>query len=96
MKQFIKEQGVTSLLKKTCKLKGVISKTCVSDVNDLAVIILSEVEKNLYFVAARYTDVYLLSSRERIVVCDRGLLRFQLTQLDCWFLTGLAGKRMIQ
>ena len=67
----------------------------VSVVNDLAVIILLEVGKNFYFVAARYTDVYLLSSREIILVCARGLLRFQLTQLDCWFLTGLAGKHMI-
>ena len=73
-----------------------ILKTCVGDVNDLAVVILSEVEKNLYFYIARYTDVYLVSSRERILVCDRGLLSFQLTHLDYWSLTGFAGKCMIQ
>ena len=48
---------------RTCKLKGVILKTCVSAINDLATIILSELEKDLHFVAARYTDDYLLSSR---------------------------------
>ena len=76
--------------------KGVILKNCVSVVNDLAVVILSEVEKNLYFPAARYTDDFRLSSRERIIVCDRGLLSFQIIQLDYWFLTSLAGKHMIQ
>ena len=50
--------------KRTCKLKGVILKTCVSAINDLAVVILSELEKDLHFAAARYTDVYLLSIRE--------------------------------
>jgi len=84
------------LLYKNLQTKGVILKTCVSVVNDLAVVILSEVEKNLYFATARYTNDFLLSSREIILVCDRGLLSFQLTQLDRWFLTGLAGKCMIQ
>ena len=48
---------------RTYKLKGVILKTCVNAINDLAVVILSELEKDLHFVAARYNDVYLLSSR---------------------------------
>ena len=33
---------------RTCKLKGVILKTCVSAINDLAVVILSELEKDLH------------------------------------------------
>ena len=41
----------------------VILKTCVSTINDLTALILSELEKDLHFVAARYTDVYRLSSR---------------------------------
>ena len=52
---------------RTYKLKGVILKTYVSAINDLAAIILSELEKDLHFVAARYTDVYLLSSREEFM-----------------------------
>ena len=40
-----------------------ILKTYVSAINDLVVVILSELEKDLHFVAARYTDVYILSSR---------------------------------
>ena len=84
------------LLYKNLQTKGAILKTCVSVVNELVVVIISEVEKNLYFAAARYTDDFLLSSRERILVCDRGLLSFQLAWLDCWFLTGLACKHMIQ
>ena len=47
----------------TCKIIGVILKTYVSAINDLTSVILSELEKNLHFAAARYTDVYLLSSR---------------------------------
>ena len=42
-------------------------KTCVSAINDLAAVILSELENDLHFVAARYTDVYLLSSREEFL-----------------------------
>ena len=68
---------------RTCTLKGVILKTCVSAINDLAAVILLELEKDLHFVASRYIDVFLLSSRKRILVCDRGLLSFQLTQSDC-------------
>ena len=49
--------------KRTCKLKGVILKTCVSAINDLTTAIISELEKKLHFSTARYTDVYLLSSR---------------------------------
>ena len=41
----------------------VILRTCVSTINDLAAIILSELEKDLHFVATRYIDVYLLLSR---------------------------------
>ena len=84
------------LLYKNLQNKCVILKTCVSAVNDFAVVILLEVEMNLYFAAARYIDDFLLSSMKIILVCDRGLLSFQLTQLDRWFLTGLAGKCMIQ
>ena len=40
---------------RTCKLKGVILKTCVSAINDLAAVILLELEKDLHFVVARYT-----------------------------------------
>ena len=47
---------------RTCTLKGVILKNCVSAINDLAAVILSKLEKDLHFVAARYSDVYLLSS----------------------------------
>ena len=48
---------------RTCKLKGVIlKKTCVSAINDLAAVILSELEKHLHFAAARCTDVYLFSN----------------------------------
>ena len=41
---------------RTCTLKGVISKTCVSVINDLAAVILSELEKDLHSAIARYTD----------------------------------------
>ena len=41
---------------RTCKLKGVILKTCVSAINDLTTVILSELEKDLHFAAARYID----------------------------------------
>ena len=51
------------LFMRTCTLKGVILKTCVSAINDLASVILSELKKDSHFVAARYTGVYLLSSR---------------------------------
>ena len=49
--------------KRTCKLKAVILKTSVSAINDLTAVILSELQKDLHFVAARYHDDYLLSSR---------------------------------
>ena len=35
---------------------GVILKTCVSTINDLTTLVLSELYKDLHFVAARYTD----------------------------------------
>ena len=38
---------------RTCELIGVILKTCVSAINGLTVIILSELEKDLHFVAVR-------------------------------------------
>ena len=41
----------------------VILKTCVITINDLRAVILSELEKDLHFVTARYTDDYLLSNR---------------------------------
>ena len=34
----------------------VILKTYVSTINDLTTLVLSELEKDLHFVAARYTD----------------------------------------
>ena len=49
--------------KRTCKLVDVILNTCVSNINELTTLILSELEKDLHFAAARYTDDYLLSSR---------------------------------
>ena len=61
----------------------------------LTVAILLEIEKELHFAAIRCTDVYLFDKQVRNLVCDRGLLSVQLTQLDGWFLTGLAGKRKI-
>ena len=42
--------------RKTCKLMDVILKTCVITINDLRAVILSELEKDLHFAAARYTD----------------------------------------
>ena len=42
--------------KRTCKLMGVIIKTCVITINDLTTVILSELEKDLHFTAARYID----------------------------------------
>ena len=35
---------------------GVIIKTCVITINDLTTVILSELENDLHFAAARYTD----------------------------------------
>ena len=34
----------------------VILNTCVSTINDLTALVLSELEKDLHFVAARFTD----------------------------------------
>ena len=34
----------------------VILNTCVSPIKDLTALVLSELEKDLHFVAARYTD----------------------------------------
>ena len=41
----------------------VILNTYVSTINDLTTLVLSELEKDSHFAAARYTDDYLLSSR---------------------------------
>ena len=41
----------------------VILNTYVSIINDLIALVLSELENDLHFAAARYTDVYLFSSR---------------------------------
>ena len=40
----------------TCKIKGVILKTCVSAINDITPTILLELETDLHFATARYTD----------------------------------------
>ena len=44
------------LFKRTCKLMDVFLNTCVSTINDLTTLVLSKLEKDLHFVAARYTD----------------------------------------
>ena len=42
--------------KRTCKLMDVILNTCVSTINELTTLILSELEKDLHFDATRYTN----------------------------------------
>ena len=41
----------------------VISNTCVSTINDLTALVLSELENDLHFATTRYIDDKLLSSR---------------------------------
>ena len=41
---------------RTCKIMDIILDTCVSTINDLTTLVLSELEKDLHFAAARVTD----------------------------------------